>query len=99
MGVTILIPALIVVVVGGLGSLKGSLIGSLMIGQAETFGKAWLPERVHADHLRGDGRHHAGATAGALRPPAQVTGPRLLASALRGGRAGASSPSAPATTR
>src|SRR4029077_14923634 len=28
MGVTILIPALIVVVVGGLGSLKGSLIGS-----------------------------------------------------------------------
>ena len=44
MGVTILIPALIVVVVGGLGSLKGSLIGSLIIGQAETFGKAWLPE-------------------------------------------------------
>ena len=44
MGVTILIPALIVVVVGGLGSLKGSLIGSLVIGQAETFGKAWLPD-------------------------------------------------------
>jgi branched-subunit amino acid ABC-type transport system permease component len=31
-------------VVGGLGSLKGSLVGSLIIGQAETFGKAWLPE-------------------------------------------------------
>ena len=44
MGVSILIPALIVVVVGGLGSLKGSLIGSLLIGQAETFGKAWMPE-------------------------------------------------------
>ncbi|HSE94677.1 MAG TPA: branched-chain amino acid ABC transporter permease [Methylomirabilota bacterium] len=43
MGVGILIPALIVVVVGGLGSLKGSLVGSLIIGQAETFGKAWLP--------------------------------------------------------
>ena len=43
MGVSILIPALIVVVVGGLGSLKGSLVGSLVIGQAETFGKAWLP--------------------------------------------------------
>ena len=43
MGVTILIPALIVVVVGGLGSLKGSLVGSLVIGQAETFGKAWIP--------------------------------------------------------
>jgi branched-subunit amino acid ABC-type transport system permease component len=44
MGVSILVPALIVVVVGGLGSLKGSLAGSLIIGQAETFGKAWLPE-------------------------------------------------------
>jgi branched-subunit amino acid ABC-type transport system permease component len=44
MGVSILIPALIVVVVGGLGSLKGSLAGSLIIGQAETFGKAWLPQ-------------------------------------------------------
>lgn len=44
MGVSILIPALIVVVVGGLGSLKGSLVGSLLIGQAETFGKAWLPD-------------------------------------------------------
>ncbi len=43
MGAGILIPALIVVVVGGLGSLKGSLAGSLIIGQAETFGKAWLP--------------------------------------------------------
>ncbi len=43
MGIGILIPALIVVVVGGLGSLKGSLVGSIVIGQAETFGKAWLP--------------------------------------------------------
>ena len=43
MGASILIPALIVVVVGGLGSLKGSLVGSLIIGQAETFGKVWLP--------------------------------------------------------
>ncbi len=43
MGASILVPALIVVVVGGLGSLKGSLVGSLIIGQAETFGKAWLP--------------------------------------------------------
>jgi branched-subunit amino acid ABC-type transport system permease component len=43
MGVSILVPALIVVVVGGLGSLKGSLAGSLIIGQAETLGKVWLP--------------------------------------------------------
>jgi branched-subunit amino acid ABC-type transport system permease component len=43
MGATILVPALIVVVVGGLGSLKGSLVGSLLIGQAEVWGKVWLP--------------------------------------------------------
>ena len=43
MGISILIPALIVVVIGGLGSLKGSFVGSLIIGQAETFGKVWLP--------------------------------------------------------
>jgi branched-subunit amino acid ABC-type transport system permease component len=43
MGASILIPALIVVAVGGLGSLKGTLAGSLIIGQAETLGKAWLP--------------------------------------------------------
>jgi branched-subunit amino acid ABC-type transport system permease component len=43
MGAAILIPALIVVVVGGLGSLKGSLVGSLLIGQAEVWGKVWLP--------------------------------------------------------
>ena len=34
---------LIVTVVGGLGSLKGSLVGSLLIGQAEVWGKVWLP--------------------------------------------------------
>ena len=43
MGSEILVRTLIVVVVGGLGSLKGSLAGSLIIGQAETFGKVWLP--------------------------------------------------------
>ena len=43
MGERIIIESFIVVVVGGLGSLKGSLAGSLIIGQAETFGKAWLP--------------------------------------------------------
>jgi branched-subunit amino acid ABC-type transport system permease component len=44
MGVEILVRTLIVVVIGGLGSLKGSLVGSLILGQAETFGKAWLPD-------------------------------------------------------
>ena len=34
----------IVVVVGGPGSLKGALIGSLLIGFVDTFGKVFFPE-------------------------------------------------------
>jgi branched-subunit amino acid ABC-type transport system permease component len=42
--VEVLIPAFIVIVVGGMGSLKGAFVGSLLIGIADTFGKAYLPE-------------------------------------------------------
>lgn len=44
MGVEILIPTLIVVVVGGLGSLRGALAGSLLVGTVETFGQVLVPE-------------------------------------------------------
>jgi branched-subunit amino acid ABC-type transport system permease component len=40
----ILIFTLVVVVLGGLGSLKGALVGSIIIGLTDTFGKALLPE-------------------------------------------------------
>jgi branched-subunit amino acid ABC-type transport system permease component len=40
----ILILALVVVVIGGLGTLKGAFFGSLIIGLADTLGKAALPE-------------------------------------------------------
>ena len=40
----ILIPAFIVIVVGGMGSLRGAFVGSLLIGEADTFGKAYLPD-------------------------------------------------------
>ncbi|MDP4160069.1 MAG: branched-chain amino acid ABC transporter permease [Bacillota bacterium] len=40
----ILVLALAVVVVGGLGTLKGAFWGSLLIGFAETFGKAIFPD-------------------------------------------------------
>ncbi len=43
MGVGILVPTLVVVVVGGLGSLTGALVGSLVIGTTLTFGTALFP--------------------------------------------------------
>src|SRR4249919_3361011 len=43
MDTEILIPAFIVIVIGGMGSLRGAFIGSLLIGIADTFGKAYLP--------------------------------------------------------
>jgi branched-chain amino acid transport system permease protein len=44
MGVEILIPTLIVVVIGGLGSLKGALWGSLLVGSVQTFGAVLAPQ-------------------------------------------------------
>ena len=43
MDTEILIPAFIVIVIGGMGSLRGAFVGSLLIGIADTFGKAYLP--------------------------------------------------------
>lgn len=43
MATDILIPTLIVVVIGGLGSLGGAIVGSLIIGFIQTFGAVVLP--------------------------------------------------------
>jgi branched-chain amino acid transport system permease protein len=39
----ILVPAFIVTVIGGMGSLRGAFAGSLLIGVVDTFGKAYFP--------------------------------------------------------
>ena len=44
MDASTLIAALIVVVVGGLGTLRGAFFGSLLIGEVDTFGRALLPD-------------------------------------------------------
>ena len=44
MGVDILIPALIVVVIGGLGSLQGAILGALIVGFLEVFGAVFFPQ-------------------------------------------------------
>lgn len=41
---TVLLLALVVIVIGGLGSVRGALIGALLIGQVESLGRANLPE-------------------------------------------------------
>jgi branched-chain amino acid transport system permease protein len=44
MGSAIIIETFAVVVIGGLGSLPGSLLGALIVGQAQAFGILFLPE-------------------------------------------------------
>jgi len=44
MGSQVLIMCFVVVVIGGIGSVKGAMAASLMIGLAETFGQVLLPE-------------------------------------------------------
>ena len=44
MGLQILIPTLIVIVIGGLGSLKGAVAGSLIYGVVQTFGAVLAPQ-------------------------------------------------------
>jgi branched-chain amino acid transport system permease protein len=40
----VLVLALIVVVIGGLGSIKGAVVGALLIGQVQTLGVTLFPE-------------------------------------------------------
>ena len=44
MGNTVLIICFVVVVIGGIGSIRGALVASLLIGVVDTFGKVLLPQ-------------------------------------------------------
>ena len=44
MGEPILILAFVVIVIGGIGSIKGALIGSILVGVTDTIGRIFLPE-------------------------------------------------------
>ena len=43
MGENILILAFVVIVIGGIGSIRGALVGSLLVGVVDTGGRAFLP--------------------------------------------------------
>jgi branched-chain amino acid transport system permease protein len=44
MGIGVIVDAFVVVVIGGLGSIGGSIAGSLIVGAAQTWGAFYLPE-------------------------------------------------------
>jgi branched-chain amino acid transport system permease protein len=44
MGEQVLIMTFVVIVIGGIGSIKGALVGALLVGMADTLGRAFLPQ-------------------------------------------------------
>jgi len=44
MGEPVLILAFVVVVIGGIGSIRGALIGALVVGMVDTLGRGYLPQ-------------------------------------------------------
>lgn len=46
MGFLVIITCFIVVVVGGLGNIKGSLLGALLIGMVQAYGQRYLPDLI-----------------------------------------------------
>ncbi|MDX9995522.1 MAG: branched-chain amino acid ABC transporter permease [Rhodocyclaceae bacterium] len=48
MGENILILAFVVIVIGGIGSIRGALVGSLLVGMVDTLGRALLPSLLRA---------------------------------------------------
>jgi branched-chain amino acid transport system permease protein len=44
MGSQVLIMCFVVVVIGGIGSVRGALIAALLVGTVDTFGKVLLPQ-------------------------------------------------------
>ncbi|HXG16800.1 MAG TPA: branched-chain amino acid ABC transporter permease [Calidithermus sp.] len=44
MGVNVIVEAFVIVIIGGMGSLPGSAVGSLLVGVVQTFGNFYLPD-------------------------------------------------------
>jgi branched-chain amino acid transport system permease protein len=48
MGESILIVAFVVIVIGGIGSIRGAFVAALLVGMIDTMGRAFLPELLRA---------------------------------------------------
>jgi branched-chain amino acid transport system permease protein len=44
MGSSVLIMCFVVVVIGGIGSVRGALVAALLVGLVDTFGKVLVPQ-------------------------------------------------------
>ncbi len=47
MGENILILAFVVIIIGGIGSIRGAFVASLIVGLIDTMGRAFLPDMLH----------------------------------------------------
>ena len=50
MGEPVLILAFVVIVIGGIGSIKGAMVGSVLVGLTDTLGGVFLAKSVAAVH-------------------------------------------------
>ncbi len=48
MGEAIMIPALVVIVIGGIGSIRGAFVAAILVGLVETGGRAFLPPMLRS---------------------------------------------------
>jgi branched-chain amino acid transport system permease protein len=75
MGNSVLIICFVVVVIGGIGSIRGALLAALLIGAVDTFGKVLLPAGRRRAGVRADGADPAvearRPVQGRLRPTRQ----------------------------
>lgn len=46
MGDSFMIPALVVIVIGGIGSIRGAFVGALLVGIVDTAGRAFIPDLI-----------------------------------------------------
>lgn len=60
MGENILILTLVVIVVGGIGSIKGSFYGALIVGLIDTLGRSFIPQILRETMSRGSFADAAG---------------------------------------
>ena len=75
-GASLIMPSFVAIIVGGLGSLPGTLLGGLLIGVASGVTTVFFPSATRSRDLRDDGARAAGAAA----RPSRRGGPLLMGS-------------------